>query len=271
MTGDRMRVAIVQLDTRPREVARNQDKIAEWCSQAVRQKVDFIQFHEVALTDYCEDVAELAEPVPGPCTKRIMELLRGTTLHVIVGIAERREDGIYNTAAIISGHGVVGVYSKTHLWHQPDDPKRDEVRYYRPGNDLPVFDLGGIRAGVMICFDGMFPEVSRTLALKGADLIFYLNNRTHIEEAQIRAIALMCGVDVIVSNRVGYSNEHYVYGNSMMVEHGGNILTKLWNREGMIIADLSTAETAKHKQSTQWITGRRPELYGALCVPDVSE
>jgi len=233
----------------------------------VRQKVDFIQFHEVALTDYCEDVAELAEPVPGPYTKRIMSLLRGTTMHAIVGMAEQREDGIYNTAVLISGHGVVGTYSKTHLWRQPDDPKRDETRHYRPGDDLRVFDLRGIKAGVMICFDGMFPEVSRTLALKGADLIFYLNNRVNIEDAQIQAIALMCGVDVMVSNRVGYSNEHYIYGNSMIVEHGGKILSKLWNREGMIIADLSPAETVEYKQSTQWITGRRPELYEALCVP----
>ena len=93
------------------------------------------------------------------------EASRGDAV-VIGGFCERGDDGqLYNSAAVVEGRGIIGVYRKTHLWDR-------EKLYFKPGSEVPgVFDTPHGRIGVLVCYDIEFPEMTRTLALAGAELI----------------------------------------------------------------------------------------------------
>jgi predicted amidohydrolase len=85
--------------------------------------------------------------------------------HVVSGFNERMEDHLYNSAVLIGPRGYIGKYRKLHLFMNEKD-------FFEPGNTgLPVFEIGSCRVGMLICFDWIFPEVWRILALKGADII----------------------------------------------------------------------------------------------------
>src|SRR5262249_3875441 len=107
-----------------------------------------------------------AEPLPGPATEAIAADCRELNTFAIFGLLERDGERIFNSAALIGPQGLLGTYRKTHLPCLGVD--RCTVVGDRP---YQVHDLGGLRVGMLICYDGSFPEASRALALQGADLI----------------------------------------------------------------------------------------------------
>src|SRR5580693_336222 len=100
--------------------------------------------------------------VDGPELKRVADLAREMT--VVVGFCEADNGKRYNSAAIVTGGGVLGVYRKI---HQP----LGESMYYAAGGELRAFDTPAGRVGALICYDKTFPEAARTLALDGARMI----------------------------------------------------------------------------------------------------
>ena len=136
-------------------------------AEAGRQNADLIVLGET-LTYYSlgKSMAEAAEPVPGPSTDYFGALARRHGLYIVAGLVERAGHLIYNTAALLDPEGhLVGTYRKTTL-------PRDEVKAgVAPGSDYPVFDTRFGRLGMMICYDGFFPEVARELTNNGAEVI----------------------------------------------------------------------------------------------------
>jgi predicted amidohydrolase len=109
---------------------------------------------------------EAAEPVPGPSTEYFGKLARANQLYVVAGLVERDGHLIYNTAVLLGPEGsLVGKYRKTCL-------PRDEISSgVCPGTDYPVFQTRFGRVGLMVCYDGFFPEVARQLSNRGAEVI----------------------------------------------------------------------------------------------------
>ena len=106
-----------------------------------------------------------AEPVPEePSVQSLCELAGELGVHVCAGIAEVDRGIHYNTQFIVGPEGYVGKQRKVHL-------SSDEYFFFRGGTDLPVFDLSTVSVGVIICYDNLLPEVSRCLAVKGAELL----------------------------------------------------------------------------------------------------
>jgi len=263
------KTCVIQLDSKPGDVATNREKVLQWCRKGIRTGAKFILFHEVALTDYCENISELAEKIPGPTTNAIRDLLEGTDSYVIIGLAEKRHANLYDSVVIVSADGICGRYAKTHLWPSPPAGARDETAFYRPGREFPIFQLDHIKVGLMICFDGFFPEVPRILSLKGAEIIFYPNNRGGIHDFHIQAMALLNGVEMAISNRAAYDPQIQNYGNSMLVNRNGQILAKLPSSEGMIVDNLFPGLARQERENLdsppyQSIVRRRPEIYGFL-------
>ncbi len=110
--------------------------------------------------------AECAEPIPGPSTNYFGELARKHDLYIVAGLVERSGHLIHNTTALIGPDGkVAGKYRKVCL-------PRDEVAGgIAPGHEYPVFDTRFGKLGMMICYDGFFPEVARELSNRGAEVI----------------------------------------------------------------------------------------------------
>ncbi|MGN6168063.1 MAG: nitrilase-related carbon-nitrogen hydrolase [Solirubrobacteraceae bacterium] len=191
---------------------------------------------------------------------------------VVGGFCERGEDDrLYNSAAVVDPSGVRAVYRKLHLWDR-------EKLFFEPGNrPPPVLDLAVGRIGVMICYDLEFPEMSRMLALEGAELIAVPTNwpraqwptNEHPPEVVIAmATARTNRMFIACCDRTGTERgQRWTAGTSIIDEAGWICATP--DGEGLALADLNLA-VARTKSLTDLadvMADRRPELYGAVAQP----
>ena len=160
------------------------DKIAANIVEAAAQGVDLVAFPEEALIGAhacegcrlvggaCDDHVSLAETVPGPATEQIARLAAEHNIYVLFGLAEQDPHAtrkLYNAVAVVSPNGILGTYRKVHLG---SPPWVTEGITFSRGNALPVWPTPWGNIGVLICYDfWLNPELSRILALKGAQLI----------------------------------------------------------------------------------------------------
>jgi predicted amidohydrolase len=135
--------------------------------QAARQRADLIVLPET-LTYFGTGLsfAECAEPIPGPSTDYFGELAKQHNLYIVAGLVERDRHLVYNVAVLLAPDGkVAGKYRKVCL-------PRDEVAAgIAPGGEYPVFETRFGKLGMMVCYDGFFPEVARELSNRGAEVI----------------------------------------------------------------------------------------------------
>ena len=164
-----MRVAVAQLEPKLAEKERNLDACLGRLEEAAAQGAQLTVFPECAIPGYMFDSAEealpYAEEIPGPSTEAFERECRRLGVHAITGLIEREGDTLYNSAILVGPEGLIGSYRKTHL------PFLGVDRFVTPGDELKVFDTALGRIGLIICYDLRFPEVTRTLALRGADLV----------------------------------------------------------------------------------------------------
>src|SRR5262249_25058741 len=118
-----------------------------------------------------EDAWPHAETLPGPATQAVAADCRELGVWAVFGLLERDGDRLFNACALVGPRGFIAGYRKIHR------PFLGVDRFVTPGDrPFAVHDLGGLRLGMNICYDGSFPESSRVLALLGADLIVLPTN-----------------------------------------------------------------------------------------------
>jgi predicted amidohydrolase len=136
-------------------------------AEAAKKKADFVVLPET-LTFYGSGstYAERAEPVPGPSTKYFGTLAKKHDLYIVAGLLEREKTLVYNVAVLIGPDGkVAGKYRKVCL------PRGEIEGGLTPGKTYPVFQTRFGKVGMMVCYDGFFPEVARRLSNNGAEII----------------------------------------------------------------------------------------------------
>jgi len=167
---DPRRVKLATIHLQPREGKTPADKRTQFASliaDAATQGADLIVLPET-LTVYGTGLtyAECAETVPGPSTDYFGELAKQYDTHIVAGLLERDKHLIYNVAVLLGPDGnIIGKYRKTTL------PRGEIEGGITPGNEYPVFETRFGRVGMMICYDGFFPEVARELTKNGAEVI----------------------------------------------------------------------------------------------------
>ncbi len=136
-------------------------------AEAARQKADLAVLGEtVTGVGIAKPVKEIAESIPGPSTEYFGQLAKKHNLHIVVSLNERDGHLIYNTAVLLDPDGkLIGKYRKVCL------PRSEIDAGVAPGSDYPVFDTRFGKVGMMICYDGFFPEVARELTNRGAEVI----------------------------------------------------------------------------------------------------
>lgn len=133
---------------------------------AARQRADLVVLPEVLTYGSGASYEEVAEPMPGPSTEFFGALAKKHNLYLVPGLVERDGALIYNVAVLIAPDGkIAGKYRKVTL------PRSEVEIGITPGMDYPVFDTRFGKVGMMICFDGFFPEVARELTNRGAEVI----------------------------------------------------------------------------------------------------
>lgn len=164
----RVRLATVHLKpSGAKSVDERRRMFAPLIEEAARKGADLVVLPE-GLTRYSSKLSrsEAAEPMPGPSTEYFGSLAKKHDLYIVAGLYEREGHLIYNVAALVGPDGrLVGVYRKV-------CPTRGELTMgIMPGKDYPVFDTRFGKVGMMICYDGFFPEVARELSNRGAEVI----------------------------------------------------------------------------------------------------
>ena len=162
----------------------NLEKFSEQIAKAGNQKADIVCLpEEITLVGTDLDYFSASEPVPGPTTTFLGALSKKYHMYIVAGILEREGEVVYNTAVLLDRNGnLAGKYRKVSL------PREEIDGGITPGDSLPVFDTDFGRIGMMICWDVSFPETARTLASKGAEIIFMPIWGGNLTLAKARAI-----------------------------------------------------------------------------------
>lgn len=211
-----------------------------------------------------EQAWETSEEITSSTTVgQLIELCREQKMHLVCGINERDGDKLFNSTVLLGPEGVVGKYRKMHLFMNEKD-------IFQPGDmGLPVFDIGSAKIGIAICFDWFFPEVWRSLALDGADIICHPSNLIIPGLCQ-RAIpihALINRVYIITANRIGTERELTFTGLSIIANPKGEVLTQApADKETVTVVNVDVA-AARDKKATarnDLFADRRPEEYQRL-------
>jgi predicted amidohydrolase len=136
-------------------------------AEAARQKADLVVLGEtLTYVGLGKKYHEVAEPVPGPSTDYFGRLAKKHNLYLVPGLLERDDHLVYNVAVLIGPDGnIVGKYRKVCL------PRGEVEGGLAPGSEYPVFPTRFGRVGMMVCYDGFFPEVARELTNRGAEVI----------------------------------------------------------------------------------------------------
>ena len=273
-----MRIAGIQTDVVFRDINANLTTLESHVRSEVAQGTQLTIFPECFNTGYCfdslEDAMSLAEPVPGPTTERIAKLCKELSTFVVSGMLEKSGTRLFNTAVLIGPEGLIGSYRKVHL------PYLGVDRFTTPGDrPFEVFEADGVRIGMLICYDGGFPEAARVLAIRGADIILLPTNwppgGDYMAQFSINSRAMENGVYFAAVNRVGTENGFRFIGKSRICSPLGATMTAIDNdKPGIIRADIDpvAARTKRivrvpGKHMIDRMADRRPEMYGAVCEP----
>jgi len=167
-----IRAACYQFEPAFGETERNLETVLQALADL---EADLIVLPELFTSGYqfasAGEVERMAERVPGGrTTEALGALSRKKGAYIVAGLCERDNERFYNSAIVTGPHGFMGVYRKTHLFFE-------EKLWFSPGDTgFKVFSTEIGRVGVMICFDWIFPESMRTLALMGADVVAHPAN-----------------------------------------------------------------------------------------------
>jgi predicted amidohydrolase len=271
----RWKIAAVQMDCRWGDVAANRHTILGKLAEAHRQSARLAVFPECALTGYAFDsLAEampFAEPIPGPSTTALAEACAGLNIWAVVGMLERDGERVFNASLLIGPSGLLAKYRKIHL------PFLGVDRFTTPGDQpFAVHDIGGLKIGMSICYDGSFPETTRILMLQGADLVVLPTNWPAGAESTVKHLvqcrALENHVYYAAVNRVGTERGTRYIGQSRIVNVNGDLLASAGPDEETILMAEIDLERARNKQIVRVpgkymlhrVNDRRPEMYGRL-------
>lgn len=254
---------------------RNLNNLLSWMEHAAQEGADLVVFPEQVLQGYLPDTLnwngdavawQMSQAEVVPQGESVIALQRAATqfgLHVVFGMTERHPDRaevLFNSAVLLSPAGLIGVYRKV---HQPGDEKH----VYYPGSDFPVFNTAIGRIGMLICYDKVFPESTRELALKGADIMIMPTAWGYAGDGsagdadpmvdsytlfgRVRALENQCWM--IESNLCGqHGNLHY-HGHSRIIDPLGNILADSGTTEGMAIANVEIQSAILRARSTDYL------------------
>lgn len=269
-------VAVVQMKPILGEPEDNLVKMSEFVSTiASQQRVDLVVFPELATSGYELGVrfTEIAQRVPGPTINLMAQRANEHGVYIAFGLVtkEKVESILYNSAVMVGPDGdLIDVYNKVHL-------RGEERMAFREGFKLPVLETEIGAIGLMLGWDLAFPEVARSLALEGAELLCVMANweADNIDEwrTYLRARAYENTLFIAGANRVGEDVTMTFGGESMVVGPRGQVYASLTDEvdpdtgrplEGYSVARIDLDEVRRHREQFQILQSRQPTVYRSI-------
>lgn len=210
----------------------NCEEFAPFLAEAARQRADLVVLGEtVPYVRLKQRPHETAEPIPGPSTDIFARFAREHGLHIAVGLYERDRDRVYNTAVLLGPDGtLLGRYRKVCL------PHSEVEAGVTPGSEYPVFATKFGKVGLMVCYDGFFPEIARELTIRGAEVIAWPVWGCNPLLARARA----CENHVFVVSST-YTDAKSQWMQSAVYDHAGQAIARAetWGSVAVAEVDLS--------------------------------
>jgi predicted amidohydrolase len=266
-----MRVAGIQISAGP-DIKRNIERAVEMAEVAAEKDARIICYPELFLTPWFpkkedKNLLSLAQDASSETIKRFSDVSKSSKTVLIIPFFESSNGKYYNSAAVYDSGKLLGVYRKLHI---PDLPLYREQFYFSPGDaGLPLFETSQGKIGIQICWDNLFPEGARVLALKGAEVVFAptaaaLNTHNHWERA-ISANAFANNMFIFRVNRVGQEDGITFYGRSFCVDPWGEMVSELaGGKDAIVLADIDRKEREAASETWGFLKHRRPGEYGDL-------
>jgi len=273
--SDTIKIAAVQTDPKLMQVKENLENMVKATREAARNKANLIVFPECSLTGYVfssrEEALPYAETIPGPSTEELLSVCRELDVYVVFGLLEKEGDRLFNALSFVGPKGFAASYRKNHL------PFLGIDRFVDKGDrpfQVHSTTIGNI--GLHICYDVLFPESARIMALLGADIVVLSTNFPHGRGDALNCVArartIENKVNMVTSDRVGAERGFSFAGLSNVVDVTGEILgIASPDKEEIVYGEVSL-EAARQKHRVfipgEWeidnIGHRRPEIYGVI-------
>jgi predicted amidohydrolase len=266
-----MRIAGIQISAGP-DIKRNIERAVEMAEVAAEKDARIICYPELFLTPWFpkkedKNSLSLAQDASSETIKRFCDVSKSSKTVLIIPFFESSNGKYYNSAAVYDSGKLLGVYRKLHI---PDLPLYREQFYFSPGDvGLPLFETSQGKIGIQICWDNLFPEGARVLALKGAEVVFAptaaaLNTHNYWERA-IAANAFANNMFIFRVNRVGQEDGITFYGRSFCADPWGEMVSELaGGKEAIVLADVDLKEREAASETWGFLRRRRPGEYGDL-------
>jgi predicted amidohydrolase len=291
------KLALVQHGSLIGHKAENLERSVHWIRQAKDQGAQLVLLPELGLSGHGGHAAATSEkePVPdGPSVQALASLARQLDLYICAGICEDDLGMAYNTQFIVGPEGYIGKQRKVHL-------SMDEYFLYRAGSLIKTFELPFARVGIIICYDNLFPEMSRCMTLQGAEVLLCPHAARHFDgnsvlsssdleyrknvvklrkEEFVRLHSVRSydnGVFVGLCNMAGDSAVDYPgvlanhAGTCVALDPAGRLIAQSVSEDlvdELVIADLKASLYDERRDERNFnLKTRKPELYGQICKP----
>lgn len=291
------RLAMVQHDAYLGKKQENLSLTINFVRKAKEAGAKLVVFPEINISGHAAHISlvESAELIPdGESVRKLLSIAKELDIYIIAGIVEQDEGKLYNTHFVVGPEGYIGKQRKIHL-------SMNEVLYFTPGEEIKIISLPFATIGIIICYDSTFPELTRSLAVDGAEILLFCNAARHVDTEWIewsededyqtlivaamkdylatitrcralenRCYAGVCNMTGESGKYVGVKSNHA--GGSFIIDPYGKVVVEssaIKIESEMIVADLNpqvldrlrTWENSPYKK-------RRPKLYGALMRQD---
>jgi len=275
--SEKVKIAAVQMDPKIMGKDANLEKILHETKVAASNGSNLLVFPECALSGYVytsrEEAMPFMETIPGPSVDKLADCSRELGVYIIAGLLEiaPNTDKCFNTAILVSPHGLIGKYRKNHL------PFLGVDRFVDPGDGaFQVYQTPIGNIGLHICYDCNFPESARIMTLLGADILALPTNwpegREKVAKYVINSRAYENKVHLVAVDRVGTERGTKFIGNSKIVDAWGDTLVEASSdQEEIIYAEIDLADSRQKRVvlkpgefELDFIGDRRPELYSEL-------
>ncbi|MET7718402.1 carbon-nitrogen hydrolase family protein [Streptomyces sp. NPDC005407] len=283
-----LRTALLQSSGRPGSVAENLKVLDEAAGRAAGAGAGLLVCPEMFLTGYAigDDVPLLAEPADGAGSRSVSEIAARHGIAVVYGYPEREDERsemgvpsaevpqlplggaprgrIFNSAQLIGPDGErLANYRKTHLFGC------FEQQWFTPGEEPVVqVELGGIRIGMLICYDVEFPENVRAHALAGTDLLVVPTAQMHpfqfVAESLVPVRAFESQMYIAYVNRTGPEGEFEFIGLSCLAGPDGAARARAGRGEELVVGEVDPAFLSASREANPYLRDRRPGLYASL-------
>ncbi len=258
-----MKITAIQMSLALGNPEENFRAAKKWLSRASEESPDVVILPEMWNTGYALGaIREIGDPGGARVRKEIAPLAKEYRMNLVAGsVANPEDSGVYNSMYVFDRQArEIARYDKIHLFQL-----MEEHRYLTGGRRLDTFALDGHLCGGVICYDIRFPELIRTLALKGMAVLFVAAEWPYPRLAHWRNLLIARAIEnqifVVACNRVGTEGETSFFGHSMVIDPWGEILGELEEEEGLLSVTIDPSRVEAIRGQIPVFHDRRPEFY----------